>query len=46
MQDEEILDDEYVGLYEADDTYPVKLLPEGQLMNDHPPFQSTLMSGI
>jgi hypothetical protein len=42
----EILDDEYVVLYEADDTYPVKLLPEGQLTNAHPPFRSTLMSEI
>jgi hypothetical protein len=42
----EILDDEHVVLYEGDDTCPVKLLPEGQLMNVHLQFQSRVMSGI
>jgi hypothetical protein len=46
MQDVEILDDGYVLLDEGDDTSPRKLLPGGQLMNAHHPFQSAVLSGI
>jgi hypothetical protein len=46
MQDVEIQDDEYVLLDENDGTSPGKLLPGGQLMNAHHPFQSVAMSGI
>jgi hypothetical protein len=46
MQDVEISDDGYVSLDEGNDTSPGKLLPEGQLMNAHHPFQSAAMSEI
>jgi hypothetical protein len=46
MQDVEILDDGHVLLDESNNTSPGKLLPGGQLMNAHHPFQSAAMSGI